>query len=100
LIVQTSTKLAGRPITLTGQSDGQDHTAWITRSALLALKAALEVTGATFTLTLHDARTFTVMANGPVSAVPLPSYKSLPPANPASTHWYVLQSVPLIEVSL
>jgi hypothetical protein len=99
LIVQTAGKLAGRPITLTGQSDGLDHTAWISRAALLTLQTALDGAGAEFTLTLHDARTFTVMANGPVKATPLPAYKSLRPANPDSDHWYVLESVPLITVA-
>lgn len=98
LIVQSATKQAGRPITLVGQSDGLDHTAWISRTNLLAVQTALEVTGATFTLTMHDARTFTVMAAGPVQAEPLPTYKSLLPANPDSDHWYVLASVPLIAV--
>lgn len=98
LILQTATKLKGRPITLVGQSDGADHTAWISRANLLILKTALNVAGATFTLTLHDARIFTVAANGPVKAAPLPAYKSLLPANPDSDHWYLLASVPLIEV--
>lgn len=98
LIIQSATKLKGRPITLIGQSDGSDHTVWISRSALLALKTALDVAGATFTLTLHDARTFTVMANGPLKATPLPAYKSLLPADPDSTHWYLLNELPLIEV--
>ena len=98
LILQTATKLAGRTITLVGQSDGLDHTAWISRANLIILKTALDVAGATFTLTLHDARTFTVSANGPVKATPLPAYKSMLPANPDSDHWYLLASVPLIEV--
>lgn len=98
LIVRSRAKLAGRPITLSGQSSGNDHTAWISRSNLLTLKTALDVANATFTLTLHDDRTFTVMANGPLKATPLPAYKSLLPANPDNDHWYVLESVPLIEV--
>jgi hypothetical protein len=102
LIIQESTKLAGRPVTLTGQSDGSDHTAWITRSNLITLHAALTVPGASFTLTLHDTRTFTVVpaqdGNGPISAIPLPAYKSLRPADPSSDHWYALQTLRLIEV--
>lgn len=98
LIVSNQAKLSGRPITLIGQSAGNDHTVWISRSSLLALQTALAVTGATFTLTMHDARTFTVMANGPIKATPLPAYKSLLPANPTSDHGYLLNELPLIEV--
>ena len=98
LLVQVSTKLAGRPITLTGQSAGNDHTVWITRANLLILQTALAVTGAEFTLTLHDGRTFTVIANGPVKATPLAAVKSLLPANPASDHEYLLNELPLLTV--
>lgn len=97
LIVQESTKLAGRPITLTGQSDGQNYTVWISRTNLLSLQAALNVAGARWTLTLHDARTFTVMAApDPLDAEPLPVYRSFTPASPASGHWYVLRSLKLL----
>ena len=99
LIVQESTKLAGRPITLTGQSDEQNHTAWISRTNLLALQTAVTVTGASWTLTLHDARTFTVMAApDPLDADPLPVYRSFAPASPASGHWYVLRALRLLTV--
>ena len=102
LIVEESAKQAGRPITLIGQSDGGRHTAWITRTALLALKAALEVAGATFTLTLHDNRTFTVMArhgdNGAVEATPLPRTGAFLPADPDGDDWYVLKAVRLMGV--
>jgi len=97
LIVQEATKLAGRPITLTGQSDGQNYTVWISRTNLLALQAALNVAGASWTLTLHDARTFTVMAApDPLDAQPLPVYRSFGPANPDGDHWYVLRALKLL----
>ena len=99
LLLEISEKQAGRPITLTGQSSGRDYTAWITRSDLLTLKAALEVPGATFTLTLHDARTFTVMAaESPLDVEPLPIYGSFAPANPTENRRYVLKALKLIEV--
>lgn len=98
LMVHSATKLAGRPITLSGQTDGAHHTAWISRTHLLTLKSALDMAGATFTLTLHDARSFTVAANGPIKATPLPVYRSLLPADPDDDFWYRLIEIPLIEV--
>ncbi len=99
LIVQTSTKLAGRPITLTGKSDGTYHTAGLSRADLLTLKTALDVTGATFTLTLHDARTFTVMAaTDALQAEPLPIFRGFAPADPASDRWYLIRSLKLMTV--
>ncbi len=102
LIVQESVRLAGRAMTLTGQSDGADHTAWITRSDLTALQTALTAAGATLTLTLHDGRVFTVAprhdGDGPLQATPLPAYRSLLPANPSPSHWYLLREIRLMEV--
>jgi len=98
-IVQQSTKLAGRPITLAGKSDSNAHTGGISRTNLLALQTALTVTGATWTLTLHDARTFTVMAApDPLDAEPLPVYRSFSPANPASDRWYLIRALKLQTV--
>lgn len=99
LLMEVGTKQAGRPITLTGQASGRDYTAWITRADLLTLKAALDVPGATFTLTLHDARTFTVTAAAdPLDAEPLPVYGSFAPASPASGHRYHLKTLKLMTV--
>jgi hypothetical protein len=99
LIVQVATQLAGRPITLTGQSDGLDHTAWMSRTNVLALKAALEVPDATFILTLHDARTFAVRAApNPLDAEPLPVYRNFLPANPSSDRWYRIHALKLQTV--
>lgn len=96
LIVQSSTKQAGRPITLMGQSDGMDHTVWITRTDLLALQTALAVAGTSWTLTLHDARTFTVAAREtPLDAEPLPVYRSFFPANPTGERWYLIRALRL-----
>ncbi len=102
LIIQESTRQAGRPITLIGQSSGRDHTVWISRANLIVLRTALAVVGAEHTLTLHDARAFTVMAvqdgSGPIDAEPLPAVASFAPANPDSNHWYILSALRLIEI--
>ncbi len=60
LLVQSATRQAGRPITLTGALD----MAWVTRSVLTALHAwaGVPLTDSTgrFELTLTDGRAFTV----------------------------------------
>lgn len=95
LLVEQTTRLAGRPITLVG---GQSF-AWLTRSEVSTLKTLLD-TGAELTLTLHDARVFTVLpaAEEPLSVTPLPIVIDSGPANPSSTARYVLESLKLIEV--
>ncbi|MBZ4194218.1 MAG: hypothetical protein LAE24_07925 [Candidatus Contendobacter sp.] len=101
LLVQQSVKLAGRPITLTGTSSGTSHTAWLTRAQVLTLQAKLD-TNADMTLTLHDSRTFTVRpapdsANALQSRA-LPIAYNAPPADPDNGHWYIIESLKLIEV--
>lgn len=95
LVVEQTTRLAGRPITLIGSKDF----AWITRTNLETLKILLDA-GEQMILTLHDNRTFTVLPDGPaalqVSALPI--VKDSGPANPSSGAWYVLESLKLIEV--
>jgi hypothetical protein len=99
LIVQTAARLAGRPITLVGKSDGNQHTGGLTRSALLALREAITVPDATFTLTLHDARTFNVIAaENPLDAEPLPVYRSFYPATPADDRLYLIRAVRLLAL--
>jgi len=99
LIREEATRLAGRPITLTGKSDSNSHTGGMTRSALLTLRAALIVADATFTLTLHDARTFTVAPRqDPLDAEPLPVYRSFSSANPTSDRWYLIRAIRLQTV--
>ena len=60
LLVQSATRQAGRPITLTGPID----MAWVTRGTLMTIHswAAAPLTDTTgrFTLTLSDGRVFTV----------------------------------------
>lgn len=102
LVVEEAVKQAGRPITLTGQIAGNDHTAWMARSAIIALRIALDTPLAQFTLTLHDSRTFAVIprrdGNGPLKCQPLPAYGSFSPANPDNDYWYTGIEIRLLEV--
>lgn len=95
LLVEQSEKQAGRPITLVG---GKDF-AWLTRAEVEALKTLLNA-GAAMTLTLHDARPFTVLPAGeePLKVSLLPRVKDSGPANPSSGAYYVLDTLTLIEV--
>lgn len=95
LIVEQAEKQAGRPITLTG---GKDFT-WLTRAEVTSLKDLLDG-GEEMTLTLHDARTFTVLPAGeaPLTVTALPIVKDSGPADPSSGAWYILESLKLIEV--
>lgn len=95
LVVDQATKQAGRPITLVG---GRQW-AWLTRTQALALQALL-ATGAEMTLTLHDARTFTVLpANeDALTLTLLPIVQDSGPADPSAGAHYVLETLKLIEV--
>ena len=94
LIFERTEKQAGRPITLTG---GRNF-AWISRANLLSLRGLLQQ-DEDLTLTLHDARSFTVRpAADPLQAAALPIVLDSGPANPSSGAWYVLESLKLIEV--
>jgi hypothetical protein len=96
LIIQESARQAGRPITLVGKSDGTAHTGGITLTNLRLLQTALNVLGATWTLTLHDARAFTVaVRDNPLEAEPLPVYRSFFPANPTGDRWYLIRALKL-----
>lgn len=99
LVVEESTRLAGRPITLRGGP----HWVWMTRTALLALVNALDDPGVELTLTLHDARTFQVTARregerGPVTAQAVPAVLDSGPADPASGTKYWVDAIRLMEV--
>lgn len=109
LVLEESTKQKGRPITLSGAQDGAQYTSWIARgqpflgyASLESLRAALLVAEAAFTLTLHDGRTFAVAprhdGDGPISAAPLPVYRSFAPANPGADSLYAVAAIRLIEV--
>lgn len=95
LVVEQTTRAAGRPITLVG---GKDF-AWMTRAEVVALKALLDA-GEAMTLTLHDSRAFTVLPanDAPLAVAALPIVKDSGPANPSNGTRYVLESLSLIEV--
>ena len=96
LIINRATKQAGRPITLTGGP----NFAWLTKAAVDALAALLTNYPDTgITLTLHDARQFTVIpATTPIDATPLPTVSDSGPANPTTNTMYSLNSLKLIEI--
>lgn len=95
LIVQKAVKQAGRPITLVGGAQW----AWLTRTEALALQALLDA-GNEMTLTLHDARTFTVLPanDDALDLSALPIVNDSGPADPSAGARYVLESLKLIEV--
>jgi hypothetical protein len=94
LIVERAEKQAGRPITLIG---GRQFT-WISRTNLISLHDLLQQDN-DLTLTLHDARTFTVRPTAdPLQVSALPIVQDSGPANPSGSAWYVLESLNLIEV--
>jgi len=105
-IVEEWPPQARRPITLEGgrepSAGGGTSWAWMERGSVLALKAALDQPEAQFTLTLHDGRTFTVIPNrqngAPLDAFPLPVVGERGPANPASSHWYVVNAIRLLAL--
>jgi hypothetical protein len=97
LIREESTRLAGRPLTL----EGGRTWAWLPRADLDTLRTALLTAGATWTLTLHDGRSFTVCARhddtaGPLSAAPVPIVRDSGPADPDDDTWYYLDAIRLL----
>jgi hypothetical protein len=90
LLVQSSERLSGRPITL----QGEESAGWIRRDVLLSIRAAASVPGDVLALTLADGRTFSVMfaPGNPITARPIAR-----PELPPNTHPYVA-TVRLIEV--
>ena len=90
LLIDSGVRLAGRAITLQSDTDA----GWITRATLLALQALAAAPEGVHTLTLANARTFTVQfAPGEcLAATPIAR-----PELPASAHPYVA-TVRLIEV--
>lgn len=96
LVIEEATRLAGRPLTLTG---GRAW-AWITRADLDTLRTALITAGATWTLTLHDGRQFTVMARqdgaGPLQAAPVPIVRDSGPADPDDDTRYYIDTIRLM----
>jgi hypothetical protein len=98
LLVEQSERQAGRPITLVGGR----RWAWMRRAELQSLHSALTAPDATFTLTLHDGRQFTVMPRvdraGPIVASLLPIVSDSGPADPDDESRYIIERVRLIVV--
>lgn len=91
MIVQTATKQAGRPITLTG---GLNFT-WLTRADLLTLQTLLNTCPDNgLLLTLHDARSFTVRPQQDVlNAIQVPVVMDVGVANPSTTTMYAINTL-------
>lgn len=96
LVIEEATRLAGRPLTL----EGGRTWAWLARADLDTLHAALLTAGATWTLTLHDGRQFTVAArqdgDGPLKAAPLPIVRDSGPADPDAETLYYIDAIRLM----
>lgn len=91
LIVDIGTRLAGRPITLTGQ----ETTAWISRADLMALRDLASRPGAVLTLTL-GADAYQVMfrlQEAAIEAEPVVAWAEI-----AADDWYVLTALRLMVV--
>lgn len=100
LILQESTLLAGRPITLVG---GQNY-AWASRTTVLALKALADAaTDTDYLLTLNDGSTYRVRfrrsspsqaltggSSGSNNALPFTATPVVPYADPADADNYVI----------
>jgi hypothetical protein len=89
LVLESGQKQAGRPITLVGG----ENAAWAARSQIDALYAKL-TNDPTMTLTLHDARVFSVkwVHDNPIQAKLILDYN-----NPISSDWYSL-TIKLIAI--
>ena len=90
LHVHNAVKLKGRPITLAGDASS----AWIARGLVDDLYALLS-SAAAMTLTLNDARTFSVTFapdGAPIAALPIVDYST-----PDDADWYSL-TVKLLEI--
>jgi hypothetical protein len=91
LIVESSTRQAGRPITLAGH----EQRAWVRRSTVLALQAMAVVAGKEMVLTLH-ARSFNVMFRYD-DGLPVEAESRRKKSPPADDDWYTL-TLRLMEI--
>lgn len=98
VLFEESTKLAGRPVTLSGGPQW----AWLTRTELETLRTLLDEAALSLTLTLHDARTLTVTPDrsgtGPVEVEALPVIAGSGPADPSGTTQYALLRLKLLTL--
>lgn len=83
MIVQTYSKIGGRPMTLEGSADR----GWQSRSTVLALQALAEFPGMVYTVELPDLRTFQVMFRN--EEEPVLEFDQVTPASaPGGDFWY------------
>ena len=92
LLMDVSTKLAGRPITLVGD----DNTAWISRQTALSLQALAAVPGKEMTLIIHG-QTFTVRFRYDTGK-PVDTEALVRITPPSDDDFYVLHAVRLMAV--
>lgn len=101
LVVEEWPQLAGRPLTLIGGRSGNMTFARMTRTAVLALKTALD-SSTPRTLILGDGQTFRVIprrTDGPaLVATPLPGVGDRAPSDPGPHWFYVIEMIRLMEV--
>lgn len=80
LVVDVATKVAGRPITLTGS----DRSGWIARSVLDALYTAAGIAGQAFVLTLRGVAHNVMFDADPINAEPVFDVR-----DPEAGDWYI-----------
>jgi hypothetical protein len=93
LFIQEGVKAKGRTITLVGT----DEVGWVTRSVVTSLQTKRDTASWSGTLTLPDARTFTVMFRNSDNALevsPVVPYNQY-----ASGQMFKIKSIKLMEVS-
>jgi hypothetical protein len=94
LIIDTATKIKGRPITLQASDDAGWH--GMTKDIVADLFALAAAPTATYTLTLADARTFTVRfrtaEDTPITARPLADRENPP------DDWPYITTIRLMEI--
>lgn len=93
LFIQESVKQKGRTITLVGKED----MAWVQRTTVESLYTLMETPGTQMTLTLPDARTFTVMFRQGEKPVDVSNVKGF--ENYTSTDWWKINAIRLVEVA-
>jgi hypothetical protein len=98
LLIEEWARQAGRPITLSGGSGWS----WMTRADVLALQTLIAPAGVELTLTLHDAREFSVTpardGEGALRARQLPTVGDSGDADPQSGSWYILEQLRVVEI--
>lgn len=98
LLIESAEKLAGRPVTLAGQIDGNTGFALVTRATVDALMALLDPPGQTWPLTLADDRVINVGFRGDVEQpIEAAAQKHIVPHVPEDLYTVIirLQEIPL-----